>query len=109
MHGAPGVGDDGGVSLDNPAWVTVALWSPTVMAPVRCSLELFGAIRNRTVPSPFPLAAVVTVIQPAFDTAFQAQPPGADTRTSRVSPAEGLVKPSLQVQDEAAIRAQNLE
>jgi hypothetical protein len=62
------------------------------MLPVRCSLEPFGAIRRRTDPLPFPLAAVVNVIQPTSDTAFHAQTPGADTRTSRVSPAEGLVK-----------------
>ena len=54
--------------------VTVNVWPPAVIVPVRDVVAEFGATLNVTVPFPDPLAPPVTVIQPTPLAAVHAQP-----------------------------------
>jgi hypothetical protein len=57
-----------------PSCVTVNVWPPAVIVPVRGEVVVFAATVNATVPLPKPLAPAVTVIQAALLDAFHAQP-----------------------------------
>ena len=55
------------------ACVTVNIWPPTVMVPVRTP-PVFAATVNVTAPLPLPLVLPVTVIHATLLVAVQAQP-----------------------------------
>jgi hypothetical protein len=57
-----------------PAWVTVKVWPPTVIVPVRVLVPGFAATRYETWPLPVPLAPAVTVIHETLLDAVHAQP-----------------------------------
>jgi len=67
VHGAPG-------------WVTVKVWPPIVMVPVR-KAPVLALTLNVTDPLPVPLAPDVMVIQSALDVATQPHPAPAVTVT----------------------------
>jgi len=67
VHGAPG-------------WVTVKVWPPIVMVPVRRA-PVLALTLNVTDPLPVPLAPDVMVIQSALDVATQPHPVPAVTVT----------------------------
>jgi hypothetical protein len=54
--------------------VTVNVWSPTVIVPLRGLVEVLAVTLNATVVLPVPLAALVTVIQLALLVVVQAHP-----------------------------------
>lgn len=64
-----------------PAWVTVKVWPPTVIVPVREASAVFAATAKFTVPSPEPLAPDVMVIHEAAEEADQEQPARVSTVT----------------------------
>jgi len=69
--------------------LTVKVWPPAVMVPVRGVVVVFAATVNVTVPLPEPLAPPVTVIQLALLVAVQAHPVSAVIEMEPVPPAAG--------------------
>jgi hypothetical protein len=72
------------------ACVTVKVWPPTVIVPVRWDVAPFMATLNVTVPPPDPLAPPVTTIQLTLLDALHAQPPAVVTVNEPVPPADGI-------------------
>jgi hypothetical protein len=70
-----------------PAWVTVNVFPPAVIVPVRQELPGFAATLRLIVPEPAPLAPAVIVIQAALLLAVQSQPAAAVNVTAAVPPA----------------------
>lgn len=90
---------------DDPAWLTMNVWPPTEIVPVRANEPVFGAALKVTVPGPDPLEPPVMVIHAAPLTAVHAQPVLALTEMVPVPPAVGsdaLVDASVTVHDAPA-------
>jgi hypothetical protein len=73
------------------ACVTVIVWPPAVMVPVRGDVAGFAATVKLTVPGPEPLVPLVIVIQAAEVVADQAHPLAAFTPTEPVLKPDGAV------------------
>jgi hypothetical protein len=73
--------------------VTVNVWPPTVIVPVR-PVDAFAAAANCTVPGPLPLAPDVMLIHPALTLAVHAQDCAVFTAKDPVPPAAGMVCPA---------------
>jgi hypothetical protein len=67
--------------------VTVKVWPPAVIVPVRCAVVEFAATLNVTVPVPDPVAPPVTVIQATLLVAVQPQPLEVVTEKDPLPPA----------------------
>jgi hypothetical protein len=74
-----------------PFCVTVKVRPPIVSVPVLDVVPVYAATEYPTVPLPWPLAPLVTVIQAAPLAAVQAQPPAELTVTLPVPPAGATV------------------
>ena len=74
---------------EDVVWVTVYVWPPAVIVPVREDVVELAATVNAMVPEPDPLAPVVTVIQAALLTAVHVQPAPADIETIPEPPPPG--------------------
>ena len=70
--------------------VTVNVWPPTVIVPVREVVALFAPTLNVTVPLPEPLAPAVTTIQLTVLDADHVQPAPVVTVNEPGPPAEGI-------------------
>ena len=71
---------------DTPACVTVTVWPATVNVALRDEAAVFAVAVALTVPSPDPLAPLVTVSQDALLVAVQAQPVAAVSVTEPLPP-----------------------
>jgi hypothetical protein len=71
--------------------LTVNVWPPAVMAPVRGVVLVFAATLNEIVPLPDPLAVPVTLIQAALLVALQAHPAAAVIDSEPLPPEAGMV------------------
>ena len=70
-----------------PAWVTLNVWPPIVRVPVRWLVVGLAVALNATVPSPLPLAPLVTVNHGVLLlTPVHAHPVGAVTAVDPVPP-----------------------
>lgn len=90
---------------DAAAWVTVKVWPPVVIVPVREAVVGFAATLKAIVPEPDPLAPDVIVIQAALLVAVHVQPARAVMVTEPRPPAAATdrpVEPRAYVQDVAA-------
>jgi hypothetical protein len=67
--------------------LTEKVWPAMVAVPVRAVVEVLAATSSETVPSPLPLAPLVTVSHDAVLVAVHAQPDGLVTVTLSDSPA----------------------
>ena len=86
---APGTAGPSGVSAC-PACVTVDLWSPRMIVPIRRSSKGLGGMVRRTVAAPLPVTGVANEIQLAFVAMVHEQPLIVDTATSRVPPLASM-------------------
>ena len=75
--------------VDDVVWVTVYVWPPAVIVPVREDVVGLAATVKAIVPEPDPLAPVVIVIQTALLTAVHAQPAPAVIETIPEPPSPG--------------------
>ena len=71
---------------DTPAWVTVTVWPATVNVALRDEAAAFAVAVTLTLPSPDPLAPLVTVNHAALLVAVQVHPVGAVTFTEPLPP-----------------------
>jgi hypothetical protein len=74
--------------------VTVKVWPPAVMLPLRGDVVVFAATLKPTVPLPEPVAPLVIVSQAAEVVAVQAQLLPAVTLNVPVPPAAGADCPA---------------
>ena len=70
--------------------MTVKIWPPTVIVPVRSVVSVLAATLNVIVPLPDPLAAPVMVSQLALLDADHAHPEPVDTLNELEPPAFGM-------------------
>jgi hypothetical protein len=71
------------------AWLTVNVWPPMVIVPVRAVRFGFAPMLNATVPSPDPLPPEVIVSQDAEEDAVHEQPASVSTLTLLLVAAAG--------------------
>ena len=69
--------------------MTVKIWPPTVMVPLRGVVEVFAATTNATVPLPDPVAVPVTLIHATLLVAVQLHPDVALIVNEPLPPAAG--------------------
>ena len=76
---------------DTPACVTVTVWPAIVTVALRDEAAVFAAAATLTVPSPDPLAPLVTVSQLALLVAIHVHPAGAVNVTAALPPAATML------------------